>query len=403
MDLKGRLNTLRSQTGARPTAAPESDAQAPDLLSNRLARLQHARRHAGLRREPVDDVTLAGRLGGQVIADGLLLFEQSLPLPHPGLAELNASLVGLPDARDLDAADWVFIDTETSGLAGGTGTIAFMLGLARVTGGVLAVRQYLLSRYAGERAMLADALAWLGDQAGLVSYNGKTFDLPLLKTRARLAGLSPSAWDRAHLDLLYSVRRAFESRWPDCRLATAERRLLGVVRSDDLPGSEAPAAWLGHLQRGDPSRLAGVLAHNAQDLVSLAGLLPAVAEVHQAPRLHGADTLRMARRWLRAGEARRARQVLEQDPAGLCRQGRLLLAALCQREGDMAVARGLLEQLAGQGDVEAMERLAKLHEHVTRDIGRALGYARELPASQARDRRLDRLALKQGRNGELPF
>jgi uncharacterized protein YprB with RNaseH-like and TPR domain len=401
MDLKQRLNTLRDQRGARPASA--TPASGGNDLAQRLARLQHARHKPRPRREPVDDASLAGQLGAKVIADGVLLIEQHLPLPHAGLADLCRCLPDLPDAAGLNAGDWVFVDTETSGLAGGTGTIAFMLGLARLDAHRLVVRQYLLSRFAGERAMLVDALAWLGEGSGLVSYNGKSFDLPLLKTRSRLAGLQPAAWDRPHLDLLYGVRCAFERRWPDCRLATAEQRLLGVQRHDDLPGSEAPAAWLAHLQQGDVSRLAGVLAHNCQDLVSLAGLLPVLAAAHAEPAAHRADGLRIARRWLRAGQPVRARALLEAGLPGLCAQGRLLLARLRQRGGQLAAAAALLESLAAQGSVAAMEQLAKHHEHVTRDLGLALRYASALPVGEASRQRLARLTSKRGSNGELPL
>lgn len=403
MDLKDRLQTLRSQRGAAAVPGTGRPAAPAGDLSERLARLQHARRRARPSCRPLDDASLAARLGAQVLADGVLLIEQRLPLPHPGLGKLRACLPQLPDAQGLGAADWVFIDTETSGLAGGTGTIAFMLGLGRIEGRHLVLRQYLLSRFAGEQAMLADALAWIGEQSGLVSYNGKTFDLPLLKTRSRLAGLSPSAWERSHLDLLYGVRRAFESRWPDCRLATAEARLLDVRRHDDLPGSEAPAAWLAHLQQGDPTRLSGVLTHNAQDLVSLAGLLPILAEVHRAPAQCGADATRVARRWLHEGLATRARAVLEAGLSGLDADGRLLLARLRRHAGEAAGVAALLEPLAAGGHVGAIEGLAKHHEHVTRDIGSALCYARALPASADRQQRMARLDAKRGMNGELPF
>jgi uncharacterized protein YprB with RNaseH-like and TPR domain len=402
MDMKSRLNALRSQTGSQLARDAEPPV-ASSGLAQRLARLQHTRRHARPQREPLDDAALANVVGGKVLADGVLLIEQLLPLPHAGLIDLRSCLPDLPDAVGLNAADWVFVDTETSGLAGGTGTIAFMLGMARVEQDRLMIRQYLLSRFAGERAMLVHALMWLGEHAGLVSYNGKSFDLPLLKTRTRLAGLQPAAWERPHLDLLYGVRRAFEGRWPDCRLVTVEQRLLGVQRHDDLPGSEAPAAWLAHLQQGDAARLAGVLTHNCQDLVSLAGLLPRLAAVHRAPHSHQGDSLRVARRWLRVGAGGRARSLLERALPQLDSQAQLLLASLRRRDGEQRAAVALLEGLAGQGNCEAVEQLAKHHEHTSRDLGSALRYALALPASDHRRRRLERLRAKRGHNGELPF
>ena len=413
MDLKQRLNTLARQSGKRNAASPLGTRTGSETLSGctlsgddliqRLSRMQHARRHMPPRREPVDDAMLARHVGGRVLADGLLLVERQSPLPHAGLRDLQRCLTGLPESRRLSAPDWVFIDTETTGLAGGTGTVAFMLGLARVEGEVLTVRQYLLSRFAGERVMLEHALDWLGEDTGLVSYNGKTFDLPLLKTRTRLAGLAPAAWERPHLDLLYGVRRCFERHWPDCRLATAERRLLGVERRDDLPGSEAPAAWLACLQRGDASRLPGVLDHNRQDLRSLAGLLPVLAGVQRAESDQRGDPGRIARAWLRQGDTSQARRLLELALGQLNRPERLLLADLRYRAGDRASALDLLDSLAEEGSPEALEQLAKHHEHITRDLPRAMHYAQALPSSGSREHRLARLGEKRGRNIELPF
>ncbi len=107
----------------------------------------------------------------------------------------------------------------------------------------------------------------------LVSYNGKCYDAPLLATRYRLARLPNPLAGLAHLDLLHPVRRHWKGQWENCRLATAERQLLGVVREDDLPGSEAPAAWLTYLRGGSAANLRRVAEHNAQDLKSLAGVL----------------------------------------------------------------------------------------------------------------------------------
>jgi hypothetical protein len=413
MDLKQRLNTLRGQSGKRATTATFETLKASETLSGctlpgddlmqRLSRMQHARRHMPPKREPLDDATLARLVGGRVVAEGLLLVERQSPLPHAGLMDLQRCLTGLPESRGLSVPDWAFIDTETTGLAGGTGTVAFMLGLARVEGGVLTVRQYLLSRFAGERVMLEQALDWLGELTGLVSYNGKTFDLPLLKTRTRLAGLPPAAWERPHLDLLYGVRRCFERYWPDCRLATAEVRLLGLERENDLPGSEAPAAWLACLQRGDASRIPGVLDHNRQDLRSLARLLPVLAEVQRGESDQRGHPGRIARAWLRQGEVLQARRLLELTPALLNRRERLLLASLYYRTGDRDAALAILEELAGEGSTEAIEQLAKHHEHFTRDLPQAVRYAQALPDSTGREHRLIRLGEKQGRNIEFPF
>ncbi len=128
-------------------------------------------------------------------------------------------------------------------------------------------------------AIAAGSVAsWLTPETVLLSYNGKSYDRPLLSTRYRLARLADPLPALRHLDLLHPVRRRYRGVWPNCRLATAERELLGVLREDDLPGAEAPAAWLAYLRGGSAAKLRRVGLHNAQDLRSLCGLLEALQD-----------------------------------------------------------------------------------------------------------------------------
>jgi uncharacterized protein YprB with RNaseH-like and TPR domain len=307
MSLGDRLARLRREAGAgRPE--PVSRAPAAPPLAERIARLQ-PRRDAG--RRP-DDAALAEHLEGRVLAKSVIEVERRFLLTHRhGTQPLDAlarAEFDLPAAPP--AGCWAFVDTETSGLAGGTGTVAFLIGAARVEHGALAVRQWLLTGFGGEAAQLAATVAFAAG-AGLVSYNGKSFDLPLLAARQRLHGARDAFEGRAHLDLLHPTRRAFASRWDNCRLATAERRLLGFSRMDDLPGALVPAAWFGWLHRGDWRPLAEVLQHNLWDLVSLAALLPALEECYAAPQAFGADAHGVARAWRKVGRAERALAVLE--------------------------------------------------------------------------------------------
>jgi hypothetical protein len=164
-------------------------------------------------------------------------------------------------------------DTETTGLAGGTGTRAFMIGAADWPDGRLRVRQLFLTAMSGEAAMLEHFARWLRPETVLVSYNGRCYDSPLLATRYRLARMANPLAGLDHVDLLFPVRRRFRGVWENCRLSTIERQWLGVLRDDDLPGSEAPRAWRDYL-RGESARdLRRVIAHNDQDLRSLSALL----------------------------------------------------------------------------------------------------------------------------------
>jgi hypothetical protein len=192
-------------------------------------------------------------------------------LALPSSAARRRGAVPLPET--VDASRLAFFDTETTGLAGGTGTRAFMVGIARFTATGLTITQFTTATMAAEAAMLRAVLECLGDDAVLVSYNGKSYDRPLLGTRLRLARIADPLSRFPHLDLLHPTRRRLRHALPDCRLATVERRWLGIVRDDDLPGSEAPAAWLAYLRGGSSALLRRVGEHNAQDLASLAALL----------------------------------------------------------------------------------------------------------------------------------
>ena len=172
----------------------------------------------------------------------------------------------------------LLFDTETTGLSGGTGTRAFMVGASDFVPGGLRVRQLLITHLSAEPAMLREFSRWLAEDTRLVSYNGRCYDAPLLAARYRLARQGSPLAGIEHLDLLFPTRRRYRGVWENCRLATIERRALGIVREDDLPGSEAPGAWLQYLRGGDACLLRRVLQHNFQDVVTLAHLLLHLAQ-----------------------------------------------------------------------------------------------------------------------------
>ncbi|WP_425456524.1 ribonuclease H-like domain-containing protein [Arenimonas terrae] len=213
-------------------------------------------------------------LPGDEIAPGLRYLESRHDAP-PLPPSVDASF-----AKDFGAVardDLLCFDTETTGLAGGTGTRAFMIGASDVVDGQLRIRQLLTTTMAAEEAMLNCFADWLTPRTVLVSYNGRSYDAPLLKTRYRLARLPCPIAPLAHLDLLHPVRRRYRGQWENCRLGTVERRLLQVLREDDLPGSEAPRAWRDYLQGGAATDLRRVLAHNHTDVRSLMDLLAVLA------------------------------------------------------------------------------------------------------------------------------
>ena len=264
--LAARLRQLRTESGQprRPEAAAPKPALAPEVF-----RLIQGRS----RMQGVAQRALSGdrTVPGVEIAPGLFLTEAIVNWGRP------APFIDTAFARwdePVAHSRLLHFDTETTGLAGGTGTRAWMIGAADwLADGRFRLRQLTTTTMGAEAAMLRTFAQWLQPNTVLVSYNGKCYDSPLLKTRYRLARLPDPLSGLAHLDLLHPVRRHWKGVWENCRLATAERELLGVVREDDLPGSEAPAAWLSYLRGGSALNLRRVLAHNSQDLKSLAGVL----------------------------------------------------------------------------------------------------------------------------------
>ena len=328
--LAERLSRLKAQAGI-PANSPVGAAEAAKLLpsvgasnspveakASRLpplpqeARPPHStggvpesiRRLLGIRTRalaPVPARAADRTLPGDELAPGLHYRE--LRFDWGAVADsLDASFA--KDFARIGRGDVLAFDTETTGLAGGTGTRAFMIGAAdwvdvgaaqaakpsleypqdgfatcvAPTKSALRVRQLFLTQMRGEPAMLEAFAQWLRPETVLVSYNGRCYDAPLLDARYRLARQRSPLAGLRHLDLLFPTRRRYKGRWENCRLATIERHLLGIVREDDLPGSEAPRAWLDWLRGGDATDLRRVLAHNDQDVRSLARLLLRLGE-----------------------------------------------------------------------------------------------------------------------------
>ena len=167
-------------------------------------------------------------------------------------------------------SELAFFDAETTGLSGGTGTYIFLAGLGSFEEGAFRLRQYFLPNLEGERAMLEAFSRDLSRFQGLVTYNGRAFDMPLLQTRLTLARLQDRSPRHQNLDLLYTVRSIYRRRLPGCRLADAEKHLLGVERVDDVPGHLMPSFYFDYIRAGRISQLIGAFRHNAASLAELA-------------------------------------------------------------------------------------------------------------------------------------
>lgn len=296
-DVLEKLRRLRQDAGvtapkaAHPPAhlapnapgwgAPASDAFAPARprpeVPEHIRRLLGIRAKANAPRPAAAPRPLATdrHVPGDEIAPGLFFTEEHIAWQDtPPVLDAAFAKLG-PIARER----LLHFDTETTGLAGGTGTRAFMIGAADWRDGGLRLRQLTTTTLAAEADMLRTFAGWLPPGTVLVSYNGKCYDAPLLNTRYRLARQPSPITGLLHLDLLHPARRRWKGRWENCRLGTLERRVLDIVRGDDLPGSEAPRAWLDYLRGGSARDLRRVAEHNAQDLRSLAGLCLHLAEL----------------------------------------------------------------------------------------------------------------------------
>ncbi|WP_078120169.1 ribonuclease H-like domain-containing protein [Thiosocius teredinicola] len=360
MSLAGKLDRLRGQ------APPRAAMSVAD-------RLQHTVRSRGTAQQCKSSANLATALSADIEIDGVVVHSATRSMccdPH------DLPLTALPEVAHLRDPNWVYIDTETTGLSGGVGNLAFMVGMARYNeDGTLALRQFTLANMAGESRLLCELSDWLGEDPVLVSYNGKCFDIPLLAARLRLHRVDDVLSGAAHLDLMYTVRRAYRLHWPDCRLQTAERELLDLHRLNDLPGAEAPVAWRAWLQRGATRQLAQTLAHNFQDVLSLAQLHRRLLADYNGSKRTGVDYASIGRTWDDAGYPQLALQVWEGAADQLDERGQLWKARRYRRQGDWRRAVAVWSTLSADGNAEAALELSKYYEHRRRDLHAAMHYA----------------------------
>jgi hypothetical protein len=322
-------------------------------------------------------------------------------------------LTGEPalDAFELSRA--AFIDTETTGLAGGTGTAAFLIGLGFVEGDRFVVRQYFMRDYHEESALLEGLACDLRRFRHVVTFNGRSFDVPLLETRYRLDRGRFPLEGAPHFDLLPPARRLWKARLESCALQSLEVALLGLRRQDDVPGEAIPGIYFDYVRRRDPRALAKVFNHNRTDIVSLAALaLRACHWIETGEAEDPRDVFSLARVLERAKLYERSeaayRHAVENDRGAVRCAALVRLASRAKRAGDAVTAERLWRQAAQAGDLLAHRELAVFHEHRSRELRAALLAAERglvlcaqqgAPASVRLDfeRRRARLRRKQAR------
>jgi hypothetical protein len=325
--------------------------------------------------------------------------------PGPGEPAVDAAALRLaaPGACALaaDPQQWLFLDTETTGLSGGTGTYAFLVGLAWWEGGGIEVEQ-LFMRDPGDEASLLLALAErLAERRVLVTFNGKAFDWPLLETRYRmLRKLRPPA-PLAHLDMLHPARNIWRLRLGSVRLQELEAQVLGQSRDADVASALIPGLYFNFVRGGPGAPLVPVFLHNQMDLRGLAALACHILAMLAEPEAgqEALDLYGISRLCERRGEMARARHFYDRSlagtlPAATERAARQSLARLAKRDGDFTRACELWESTLGNSreGLEAYEQLAIYYEHRAREPLRAAALVREALAALRQACRLGTLA-----------
>ncbi len=383
MSFKDKLERLRAQPGAaRESSANPERGDVLAALRRKMAEILDQPPPAP--RPPADPSRTALPFTREATASGML-HRRRVVLPrsfHVGRVPVDAAFSAAPELLALLALDVslgacrtpraLFLDTETTGLGSGGGVWAFLVGMAAFDAeGRLEVEQLLLQSPADEPALVERVAQRVAAADFVVSYNGKTFDFPLLATRAVMCRLPPLPV-RPHLDLLHIARRLHRERLGACRLVSLESEVLGFVRGPDIEGGEIPARYAHFLRTGDEEALASVVEHNAWDVASMAALVGLYGEPFDL--LHPTDLLGMARTLKRAGaltEAERAADTALDRGAG---------PAALRVRGSIAKARG--ERARALADFEAFSaeasdpavrlELAKLYEHFLKLPSRAL-------------------------------
>jgi uncharacterized protein YprB with RNaseH-like and TPR domain len=378
-----------------------------DLLSRRLDRLRSGARlvgtappvsrpdHARALADAVRGEVIRGRAGSVVVASHSV----ELAVDRPGLAALPY--------RIESHRPMVCLDLETTGLGTAAGTLAFLVGLGMWASDTFTVRQLLLPDHADENALLDVLVDELPPDCWLVTYNGRTFDWPLLVARFRLHRRAAPAF-AGHLDLLPVARQLWKHRTGNARLATIEDAVCAVVREADLPGALIPERYFGYLKSRRGELLRDVVEHNRQDIVSL-GLLLRVLGGYASPagwaRLHPGDLAGLARAFLARGRIDDALSCVEAgltadawalgviDGATIHRHLSAERARLLGRLGRRADAHAAWLEIAmrgGPGAALAWLHVARHREHRERDIAGALTACHEAAAVAERARLWDR-------------
>ncbi len=398
-----RLKALRAPARKQGIAAAEPRGFSPDVPqgSARLAELLGA--------------SVQCNRSGEYLALRKW-FSESIGGDAPeGAFDAAALRLLAPDAPDdiADPEQWLFLDTETTGLAGGTGTYPFMVGIAWWDAGGLEVEQFFMREHSEEHSVLVALAERIAERPVLITFNGKSFDWPLLETRYRMTRTIRPPKLRAHLDFLHAARNLWRQRLGSARLQDLEKRVLGWNRGADVMSELIPSIYFDFLRGGSPDPLVPIFYHNQMDLRGLAGIATRVLSLLADPEASGSDALELfgvSRICERRGDSTRARKLYSRSiasklPEETSRAARRSLARLAKREGDFPAARELWEGMLGSSrdGLDAYEQLAMHFEHRTREHHIAAEVVRRALAELHQANRLGTIATAVHRLRKVRF
>ena len=418
MDLKDRLNRLTSLS----KTGQESKAQALSDLRQRLDRLLEPKK--SYRQKWI--VPIEGLVKGEVISTpdgetfqaketfpsdfryGEMTLSEILNIPtYPAhLLSRNEQL------KELDLTRTLFLDTETTGLTGGTGTIAFLIGVGFFQGEKFQVQQFFMRDYSEEKAALSLLKQLLESFQFLITFNGRHYDIPLLETRFILSRTASKIREMPNFDLLFPSRKIWKGAYENCRLVTLESRLLGMERVDDIPSEFIPTLYFDYLRTGDGQKIHRVFYHNQMDILSMVGLTGRIHLVYHDPTAaqprKGVEHFALGRLFWDHGDFGKAvpcfETAMKRCDEDLAWDVMKWLSMAFKKIGESEKARSVWEEMATwphKRDVFPYVELAKYHEHRLKDFEGAIAYVKkaldqipvhrekEVELLQHRKRRLD--------------
>jgi len=284
--------------------------------------------------------------------------------------------------------EFIFMDTETSGLAGGSGTFAFLIGLGYFEEDHFLLHQIFMRHPEEEPGVIAVLNALIGTTNTLVTFNGKSFDVPLLNTRHKMHGFSPvfQKDTHFHIDMLTFARRIWKNRLPSRSLGDLERQVLDIYRTDEeVPGFMIPDIYFDYLATGDARPLSKVIYHNAMDIISLAVLFNYTNTLLLKPLHQSIDSMDLAaigrifEKQVSSVEAAEIYQAaIDQGlPQDILVQTLMRYANIYKQDGLWEKATVLWEKAAESGSFDAALELAKYYEHQLRDLGQAISWTQK--------------------------